>query len=155
MATLFTDAELRDLQIWFNLSWVDPATIAQTPWIAELVEKGRDFSEDDKEPVLRLHLEQTSKVLPKYRELQQRGQAELVTSPYYHPILPLIANLDVARVARPDLAMPRRAFAHPEDAAEQLRRGIESHERVFGTRPRRGCWLVPRPVRSVEIAKAR
>jgi starch synthase len=151
MATLFTDAELRDLQVWFNLSWVDPATIAQTPWIVELVKKGRDFSEDDKDPVLRLQLEQTRKVLPKYRELQQRGQAELVTSPYYHPILPLIANLDVARVARPDLAMPRRAFAHPEDAAEQLRRGIESHERVFGTRPR-GMWP-PEASISDEVAR--
>jgi len=139
MATLFSDTELRDLQLWFNLSWIDPGTIAQDPRIAELVKKGQDFNEDDKEPVLQLHIDQIRKVLPKYRELQQRGQAELVTSPYYHPILPLIANLDVARVARPDLAMPRRTFQHLDDAAEQLRRGIETHARVFGTRPQ-GMW---------------
>ena len=139
LATLFTDAELRDLQVWFNLSWVDPGTIAQDSRVAELVQRGRDFNEADKEPVLGLQLDQTRRVLPKYRELQQRGQAELVTSPYYHPILPLIASLDVARVARPDLAMPRRPFQHPDDAAEQLRRGIEAHTRVFETRPK-GMW---------------
>ena len=150
-AKLFSDAELRDLQVWFNLSWIDPETIAQNPRIAELVRKGREFGEDDKEPILQLHLEQTRKVLPKYRELQRRGQAELVTSPYYHPILPLIANLDAARIARPDLAMPRRPFQHPDDAAEQLRRGIEAHTRVFGARPR-GMWP-PEASISDEVAR--
>ena len=139
MGGVFTDGELRDLQVWFNLSWIDPQTMAQDARIAELVSKGRDFSEADKEPVLGLHIEQVRKVLPKYRELQRRGQAELVTSPYYHPILPLIANLEVARVARPDLALPRRPFQHPDDAAEQIRRGIEAHTRVFEMRPR-GMW---------------
>src|SRR5438552_3793429 len=35
--------------------------------------------------------------------------------------------------------MPRRLFAHREDAAEQLRLGVEAHTRRFGTRPR-GIW---------------
>src|SRR2546430_6530238 len=52
LATLFDDAELRDLQVWFNLSWVDPGTIAQDSRVAELVQRGRDFNEADKEPVL-------------------------------------------------------------------------------------------------------
>jgi len=139
LARLFTDAELRDLQVWFNLSWIGPEVIERDPVLAELVRRGRDFAEGDKEPVFRAQLELLRKVLPSYREVQDRGQAELITSPTYHPILPLIADLGIARVARPDLAMPRRSFAHPEDAAEQLRRGVESHTRSFGVRPR-GLW---------------
>src|SRR5438132_915357 len=139
MAKLFSDAELRDLQVWFNLSWIGPEVMAADDRIAELVRKGRDFSEDDKLPVFDLQVDLQRKVLPKYREVQDRGQAELITSPYYHPILPLIAELGIARVARPDLAMPRRLFSHPEDAAEQLRLGIEAHTRRFSTRPR-GVW---------------
>jgi len=139
LARLFTDAELRDLQVWFNLSWIGPEVIERDPILAELVRRGRDFAEADKDPVFRAQLELLGKVLPSYREVQDRGQAELITSPTYHPILPLIADIGVARVARPDLAMPRRAFAHPEDAAEQLRRGVESHTRRFGVRPR-GLW---------------
>src|SRR5438034_54997 len=73
---------------------------------------------------------------PRYLEL---GQAELITSPYYHPILPLIRDLGIARVARPDLKMPRAMFKHADDAAEQLRLGIEAHRRHFGRRPR-GVW---------------
>ena len=139
LARLFTDAELRDLQVWFNLSWIGPEVMDRDPVIAELVRRGRDFSEADKEPVFAMQLELLRKVLPAYREVQERGQAELITSPSYHPILPLIVDIGVARVARPDLLMPRRPFAHPEDAAEQLRRGVESHRRSFGARPR-GLW---------------
>ena len=139
LAKLFSDAELRDLQLWFNLSWVGPEIAAQDRRIADLVARGRDFSEADKPPVFEVHFEQIQKVLPKYREVQSRGQAELITSPYYHPILPLIADLSIARLARPDLVMPRRTFTHPEDVAEQLRLGIEAHAATFGRRPT-GLW---------------
>src|SRR6202165_4291792 len=139
MATLFSNAELRDLLVWFNLSWVGPEVMERDPQIAELVRKGRDFSDADIEPILRVKLYLLRKVRPRYRELQERGQPELITSPYYHPILPLLADLGIARVARPDLAMPRRPFKHLDDAAEQLRLGIEAHTRSFGRRPR-GIW---------------
>ncbi len=139
LARLFSDAELRDLQLWFNLSWFDPAVTERDGRLAELMRKGRDFSESDKAPIIEAQREQISKVLPKYREVQSRGQAELITTPYYHPILPLIADLNIARVARPDLVLPPRPFAYPEDAAEQIREGVRSHEQTFARRPR-GMW---------------
>src|SRR5438046_5188091 len=151
MAKLFSDAELRDLQVWFNLSWIGPEVISADARLGELVRKGRDFSEDDKEPVFSAHFDLLRKVLPKYREVQDRGQAELITSPYYHPILPLIADLGIARVARPDLAMPRRRFTHPDDAAEQVRLGIECHTLHFAIRPR-GIWP-PKAAVSDEVAR--
>ncbi|MDQ6712661.1 MAG: glycogen/starch synthase, partial [Candidatus Dormibacteraeota bacterium] len=139
MATVFSDAELRDLLVWFNLSWIGPEVMEREPEIAALVRRGRSFSDADLEPVLRVQFELLRKMLPKYRELQDRGQAELITSPYYHPILPLLADLGIARVARPDLAMPRASFKHADDAAEQMRLAIEAHRRNFGRRPR-GSW---------------
>ena len=51
------------------------------------------------------------------------GQIELSTSPYFHPILPLLANTDSARVGAGDTILPHRRFAHPEDAWEQVDRG--------------------------------
>src|ERR1700686_1954195 len=126
IATLFSDPELRDLLVWFNLSWIGPEVMERDPQIAELVRKVRDFSDADIEPVLRVQFVLLRKVPPKYRELQERGQAELIPSPYHHPILPLLADLGISRVARPDLKMPRRPFKHLDDAAEQLRLGIET-----------------------------
>ena len=70
------------------------------------------------------------------REAAARGQIELSTTPYYHPILPLIWRFrHCARVAKPGTPLPRRAYRHPEDAREQLRRAKEYHERVFGAKP--------------------
>jgi alpha-amylase/alpha-mannosidase (GH57 family) len=78
-------------------------------------------------------------VLPEYRAVAQTGQVELSTTPFYHPILPLICDSDIARVANPSTPLPRRAYRHPEDAREQLQRAREYHERVFGAKPA-GLW---------------
>ena len=64
---------------------------------------------------------------------------ELTTSPYFHPILPLLCDTDSARIASPHLLLPPRRFAHPEDAAEQLRSALAKHKEVFGERPH-GVW---------------
>jgi alpha-amylase/alpha-mannosidase (GH57 family) len=40
VARLFSEGELRDLQVWFNLSWVDPRYL-QTPALRDLVARGR------------------------------------------------------------------------------------------------------------------
>src|SRR5262249_29623779 len=60
------------------------------------------------------------------------------TSPYYHPILPLICDTDIGAVSHSGLPLPAR-FHHAEDAREQIRRGLDLHEQVFGVRPR-GMW---------------
>src|SRR6202035_145739 len=69
----------------------------------------------------------------------RRGQIELSTTPFYHPILPLICDSDIARVANPNTPLPKRAFRRPEDAREQLRRAVNYHQRLFGEKPV-GLW---------------
>jgi alpha-amylase/alpha-mannosidase (GH57 family) len=79
------------------------------------------------------------KVIPKYKELEDRGQIELTTTPYYHPILPLLCDSDVARESMPYAKLPDIPFQHPEDAANQIRMAVEYHEKKFGRKPR-GMW---------------
>ena len=134
----FTVAELRDLQVWFNLAWFDPIYQEQES-LAALVARGHDFSEEDKQPVASEQSRILAATLPTYRQAAAAGRVELTTSPYFHPILPLLINSDSARIARGDIPLPPRRFAHPEDAAEQVERGMRAHERVFGARPR-GMW---------------
>ena len=153
LARIFSDAELRDLQVWFNLSWISPELVEREPEIRTLVEKGRDFAEQDKAPIFRVQSEQLRKVLDAYREVQARGQAELITSPYYHPILPLIDDQEVARVARPDLVLPRVEFQYPSDAAEQLRRGVQAHTRTFNAPPH-GMWPPEAAISDQVVAQA-
>ena len=78
-------------------------------------------------------------MIPDYRDAAARGQIEISTSPFYHPILPLLCDTDIYLRTHPDSRMPRRRFLHPEDAAEQLERAAAYHERLFGRRPV-GLW---------------
>src|SRR5437588_5117545 len=42
-------------------------------------------------------------------------------------------------VSSPGLPLPQNRFRHPEDAREQLKRGLDLHQQVFGIRPN-GVW---------------
>jgi starch synthase len=135
----FTTTDLRDLQVWFNLAWCDPVWMESDPGLAELKRKDRDYAESDKAILLDAQLDRMQKVIPKYRELAERGQAELTFSPYYHPILPLICHVDSARSASPQLQLPERHFSHREDAERQIELGHGLFERLLGRRPK-GMW---------------
>jgi alpha-amylase/alpha-mannosidase (GH57 family) len=138
-AALFTTDDLRDLQVWHKLAWIDPFYVDRDDRARALVEKGRGFSEADKATLRAIELELLRRVIPEYRDAADRGQVELSTSPFYHPILPLLCDTDIYRRTHPDSRMPREAFRHPEDAAEQLARAVAYHERLFGRRPN-GLW---------------
>ncbi len=135
----FTPRDWRDLQVLSQLAWMDEIWLAKDEVVNRLAGKGKDFSEQDKAALQKKQLELLGLVLPAYREAAQRGQIEISTTPLYHPILPLLCDSDIARVANPGTPLPRRAFRHPDDAREHLRRAREYHERVFGAKPA-GLW---------------
>lgn len=135
----FTPRDWRDLQLLSQLAWMDEEWIARDAAINKLSAKGKDFTEKDKATLRQKQLDFLKLVLPIYREAAARGQIEISTTPFYHPILPLVCDSDIARVSNPATPLPRRAYRHPEDAREQLRRAREYHRRVFGVQPA-GLW---------------
>jgi alpha-amylase/alpha-mannosidase (GH57 family) len=135
----FTQRDWRDLQVLSQLAWMEETWLEKDPIVSKLSNKGKDFTEKDKAALKAKQLELLGLVLPAYRAATQRNQVELTTTPFYHPILPLLCDSDIARVANPATPLPRRAYRHPEDAREQLRRAKEYHERVFGAKPL-GLW---------------
>jgi alpha-amylase/alpha-mannosidase (GH57 family) len=135
----FRARDWRDVQLLSQLAWMEEAWFTTDPVVCRLANRGEDFTEKDKQDLKAKQLEIIGLVLPACREAAARKQIEISTTPFYHPILPLICDSDVARVANPGTPLPRRAFRRPEDAREQLRRAKEYHERVFGAKPV-GLW---------------
>ena len=86
-----------------------------------------------------VELEILRRVIPEYKKAAERGQVELSTSPFYHPILPLLCDTDIYLRTHPTSAVPRPPFRHPEDAADQLARARQCHVRLFGHEPA-GLW---------------
>ena len=135
----YTDQDFLDLQVWHKLAWVDPFYLDNDARVRRLVQKQRGFSEADKVELREVELEILQRVIPEYRDAARRGQIELSTSPFYHPILPLLCDTDVYLKTHPASSVPRPAFRHPEDAVEQLVRARQCHQRLFGHEPA-GVW---------------
>jgi alpha-amylase/alpha-mannosidase (GH57 family) len=133
----WTEQDYRDLQVLFNLAWTDPDWLAQEP-LASLVEKGSGYAEADKAILFAEHLRIIRQVIPFHAQLQQQGQIEVTTTPFAHPILPLIVDSDLARVAMPEAELPPR-FAYGQDAVAQVDLGVQFYEDHFGMAPR-GMW---------------
>src|SRR5436309_12646216 len=106
-AQRFSVEDLRDLQVWQKLAWFDPFYLDADARIRRLVAKGRDFTEGDKALLHQVELELLSRIIPEYRAAAERGQIELSTSPFYHPILPLLCDTDVYLRTHAELHMPR------------------------------------------------
>lgn len=136
---LFGARRLRDLQVWYNLAWLHPLAFERDPNLAELRRKGRDFTEQDKAYVLNKHLDLLRQVIPLHQQLAQRGQVELTTTPFYHPILPLLLDKKLAREAMPHVDLPRYLESYPDDVAWHLAAAQHAHQGWFG-QPARGLW---------------
>ena len=138
VARQFSTQDLLDLQTWHNLAWFGYGAVSRYPRLAALRAKNRGFTEEDKQEVLALQLVAVQEIIPLYRRLLERDQIELTTTPFFHPILPLLIDTDFTRRARPDLPLPAR-FHAADDAETQLRRAVEFHTATFG-RPPVGLW---------------
>ncbi len=138
-ARSFTPQDVLDLQVLSQIAWFDEIFLAGDPEVVRLVKKERGYTEDDKAIVRKKEIELFKVTLEEYRAAAARGQIEISTSPFYHPILPLLCDSDVASESHPGVKLPRRRFKHLDDARDQLRASVELHERVFGQRPR-GLW---------------
>jgi alpha-amylase/alpha-mannosidase (GH57 family) len=136
-----SDQFIHDLAVWYHLAWLGETVRRTDPLVARLTERGRDFSAAQRRDLLGLIGELVGQVLPRYRQLADRGQCELSVTPYGHPIIPLLLDFRCARDAVPGLALPAHA-TYPGGAARaswHVEESIRTFTRVFGRRPA-GCW---------------
>ncbi len=134
----FQPQDFTDLQVLSQIAWFDEFFL-DDPDIAGLIQKGRGYSLEDQNFVMAREQALLGRVLPAHAEAVRNGRIEISTSAFYHPILPLVCDTNVGAVSTPGLPLPQNRFRHPEDAREQLRRGLDLHQQVLGVRPQ-GVW---------------
>jgi alpha-amylase/alpha-mannosidase (GH57 family) len=135
---LFCDQDFLDLTVLFNLSWFGYGTRIEYPLINALETKGTKFNEDEKLKVLDLQIAAMRRLFPMYRRLIDRGQIEVSTTPYHHPILPLIIDSQSMARCMPDATQPQR-FECLDDARRQVSLAVQAHETIF-RHPPEGMW---------------
>jgi len=136
-----SDEDARDLQVWTQLIWLDPADIDRQPALRALVQRRAGFAEDAKRLVDEHQLARVRDVLPALRAAIASGSVEPMTSPFAHPILPLLIDVESALVAAPGLGLPsaERRFDGRADAVAQIEQGVATFERLCDVRPQ-GIW---------------
>ena len=142
-----SEGDWRDLQMWFNLAEFDPdfrsgsVTLpdGQAVTVKHLIKKHRDYTEADKAEIIETQMKVLRNIIPIHKELMATGRLEVTTSPYYHPILPLLCDTDVAREASPAVTLPESRFAYPEDAMAQMELAVDYYSDIFDDLPR-GVW---------------
>lgn len=137
-AHYFSAQDYRDLQVLSQLAWFDEEFLEHDRETAALVDRARDYTLEDQQTVGRKERQILNGVLAAYRAAAERHQIEVSTTPFYHPILPLVCDSDIGAEAHPGLPLPRR-FRRPEDAREQLRRSRDFIAQRFGRAPV-GLW---------------
>ncbi|MGH9530247.1 MAG: hypothetical protein ACRD2S_10065 [Terriglobales bacterium] len=134
----FLAQDFTDLQVLSQIAWFDEFFL-EDPDVAALIAKGRNYSLEDQSFIIGRQRELLAKVIPAHSNAAKKGQIEVSTSPFYHPILPLLCDTNIGAVSAPGLSLPQNRFRHPEDAREQILRGLNLHQEVFGMRPQ-GMW---------------
>ncbi len=130
-----------DLSVWYHLGWI-AETRRRTDSRIELFEaKGEQFTRDERRELLGIVHELLQSIIPRYRVLAEQGRVELALSPYAHPIVPLLLDLNSAREAMPAAPLPHTDHypGGSERAQWHLERGLATFEKYFGMRPQ-GCW---------------
>jgi alpha-amylase/alpha-mannosidase (GH57 family) len=134
----YSGEELIDLECCFLLSWCGPWLREHDETVEAFLGKER-FSADDKEALLKALFGFLPTILPLYERLRQEGRIALSTTPYSHPILPLLIDIHTAKEADPSTPLPPDGFSLEADARRHLQKAKEIYRKHFGTDPM-GMW---------------
>ena len=138
-SSVFKKRDLLDLQVLFNLAWCGNTLRRENDVVKALQEKGRGYTEDEKLALLEAQQAFLSRVTSLYTRLASEGSVEMTTTPFYHPILPVLANVQNARECSPGVPLPANWKGVMEDAVRQ----VTDAAKLFGARfdvRLRGMW---------------
>ena len=148
------DEELIDLEMLFILAWCGNYLRQENALVKQLLHKGKNFTQSDKARLLIMLCSFIETILPFYAQLQKAGIISLATTPYNHPILPLLLDIKNAERANVHTTLPAYPLSLRDDAIEQVERSIALYEKTFGVKPK-GFWPAEGAVdeESIEIYK--
>ena len=130
-----------DLLVWYHLAWCGESLRRNNKVIQSLMTKGVLFTLEDRRQLFNVIGETISGLIPRYKVLMQRKQIEISTTPYYHPILPLLLDFKSTLDAMPYAPLPQYVnYAGGYNrAVEHVVTAKKFHANLFGEEPN-GMW---------------
>jgi alpha-amylase/alpha-mannosidase (GH57 family) len=127
----YSDDELIDLELLFILSWCGNYLRSENTTVKELFLKGEGFNQNDKSRLLNTLSSFIETIIPFYASLQEEGRISVSTTPYSHPILPLLIDMENASRANPHTVLPQRPVSLREDARKHIERSLALYTKHF------------------------
>lgn len=134
-----SDEELIEFEVLFMLAWCGNYLRQENSLVARLIKKEKGYIQTDKTQLLQSLSVFIKTILPFYAALQKEGVISLSTTPYSHPILPLLIDINNAKYADIHSILPNNPMSLKEDAIEQVTRSILLYKKTFGLNPT-GFW---------------
>lgn len=134
---IFSPQEYSDLMALFNLAWIDPSFKNMYPEVKALIKKGKNYSLSDRIKIIEIHRDIIRKIIPSYKKFADEGKIEITTSPYYHPILPIM--LDLKEIRKTSSTTFPHNLKMELDAKMQTEMALDRVQELFGKRPK-GIW---------------
>jgi alpha-amylase/alpha-mannosidase (GH57 family) len=130
-----------DLLVWYHLAWCGESLRRNNKVIQSLMTKGVLFTLEDRRQLFNVIGETISGLIPRYKALMQRKQIEISTTPYYHPILPLLLDFKSTLDAMPYAPLPQYVeyAGGYSRAVEHVVTAKKFHANLFGEEPN-GMW---------------
>jgi len=125
--------ELINLEVFFLLAWCGEYLKNQN-FIKNYLQKS-DFTYNEKLQLIDYLLEFTKKIIPLYKSLKKKGKIRITTTPFSHPILPLLFDMTNAKKANPNTTLPKIYFSLREDALLHIKKAKEIYKKYFDEYP--------------------
>ena len=132
---------ISDILAWYHLIWMGETIKLTDSRVKRLIEKGSGYTLHDRIEIVEVIADQLTTVICRYKALARKGRVELSVTPYAHPIMPLLLDLNSTREAMPTAPLPE-LNAYPggeERVLWHLEKGVQTFKRLFGFKPK-GCW---------------
>lgn len=135
----FDTQEILDTQVLFLLSWCGNFLRTNNETVKKLLEKEHYYTHGDKLALIETLIEFLPQILEYYEKLDKEGKITLCTTPYYHPITPLLLDINSAREAKPDVTLPEVKESFESFGIANTKNAMEYFKNVFHKTPS-GFW---------------
>ena len=136
--SMFSLDEYVDIMVNYTLCWIDEYFIKDYPDLKILFEKEKNYTFEDRQRIYEIQLDIIKRILVEYKKYQNEGRIEVLISPYYHPVLPLLIDFKGKEIK--NLENLPDNYSNNTDAKMQVDLAIEKYQEIFDRKPK-GMWL--------------
>ncbi len=131
----FSYEEITEVQTLFLLSWCGNYLRENSSLIKNLINQEKFYSNEQKNQLINELYDFLPQIINFYKKLVEKNQIAISTTPFYHPILPLLINRNSAKDAKADVTLPASLQNYENYAKLQVEYAVEYFKNKFDYAP--------------------